>query len=268
MGKNPAFLFYPNDWLRDTAMLSPEAKGAWINCLAKMHFEPDRGKLSGSYSELGRLFGCGESKAEQIVQELIKNKVCNFEKIPDRQKMSGDCQDDVRLISRRMQREEILKISNRKYKARQRDIKMSCDCPAEVMIPLPVPKDPVPVPVPKNKESKKKEKKKTIAQSDKKTSLSHCSSENNFFLPEWINPKIWDDYLGMRCKIKRPATEKAKDLVIKKLSKLKADGEDPNAIIEQSIMNSWQGIFHLKKDAREHKKTKGRVLHIDFPRAF
>jgi len=65
-------------------------------------------------------------------------------------------------------------------------------------------------------------------------------------LPGFIDMGLWDDYLDMRKKIRKPATEKAQELLIEDLSKLNTDGNDPNEVLRQSIKNSWQGLFPLK----------------------
>ena len=53
----------------------------------------------------------------------------------------------------------------------------------------------------------------------------------------------------MRKKIKKPLTDKAKELIIKKLSKLSnGNGDIAIKIMENSIENSWQGVFPLKNE--------------------
>lgn len=59
------------------------------------------------------------------------------------------------------------------------------------------------------------------------------------------------EFIKMRKTIKAPMTAKALDLAIKKAEKL--GGGDPDkmkAVIEQSIMNSWKGLFALKEPDR------------------
>jgi hypothetical protein len=53
-------------------------------------------------------------------------------------------------------------------------------------------------------------------------------------------------YLEMRQKIRKPATEHAIELVLKELQKYPL--ETATKMLEQSIMNSWQGIFPLRKE--------------------
>lgn len=62
-------------------------------------------------------------------------------------------------------------------------------------------------------------------------------------LPEKIRPDVWYAFEEMRKKIHKPMTVYAKKLIIKKLLSME---DDPNDILEQSIMNSWQGIWPLK----------------------
>lgn len=55
------------------------------------------------------------------------------------------------------------------------------------------------------------------------------------------------DYVAMRKKIKSPMTDRAVELAISKLEKLSGgDNDKAIAILEQSIMNSWKGLFELK----------------------
>ncbi len=62
------------------------------------------------------------------------------------------------------------------------------------------------------------------------------------------------DYLEMRKQIKKPMTERAVELAIKKLEGLSVlpfsdsmDNDLAIQILNQSVMNSWQGLFPLKE---------------------
>jgi hypothetical protein len=62
------------------------------------------------------------------------------------------------------------------------------------------------------------------------------------------------DYVDMRKRIKAPMTDKAVKLAMNKLEKL-SQGDDDKAIkiLEQSIMNSWKGLFELKEEKKTNK---------------
>jgi len=73
------------------------------------------------------------------------------------------------------------------------------------------------------------------------------------------------DYLEMRKKIKKPMTEKAVELAIKKLHELATvpfsdsmDNDLAVQILNQSVMNSWQGLFPLKEQ-KTNNTPKGGV---------
>lgn len=70
------------------------------------------------------------------------------------------------------------------------------------------------------------------------------------------------EYLEMRKKIKKPMTDRAVELAMKKLKELSAipfsegiDNDVAIKILEQSTMNCWQGLFPLKEDRQKSKNS-------------
>lgn len=75
--------------------------------------------------------------------------------------------------------------------------------------------------------------------------------ENNKYYPadELLNT-AFTDYVSMRRQIKKPMTEKAIELAMKKLVSLSGgDNDAAIAILNQSVMNGWQGLFPLSDKA-------------------
>lgn len=68
--KDPAFLFYPKDWLQGTAKLMPEEKGIYIDLLAHQHQDKD---LPNNTKRLARIVGLSEIEFLPI-WENIKDK--------------------------------------------------------------------------------------------------------------------------------------------------------------------------------------------------
>ena len=68
-----------------------------------------------------------------------------------------------------------------------------------------------------------------------------------FVLPDWMPSESWNDFLEMRRSLRSAPTEKAKALLVRKLEKLKCAGQDPKAVLEQSIERSWKGVFPVKE---------------------
>jgi hypothetical protein len=64
------------------------------------------------------------------------------------------------------------------------------------------------------------------------------------------NPELLQrlkEFLEMRKAIKKPMTDRAKSELLSKLDKLASTDEEKIAILDQSIFNSWQGVFALKQ---------------------
>jgi hypothetical protein len=61
--------------------------------------------------------------------------------------------------------------------------------------------------------------------------------------------KTFLEFIEFRKKNKSPMTDKAIDLAIKKLNGLSSNINEQIEILNQSILNSWKGIFPLKDKA-------------------
>jgi len=78
-------------------------------------------------------------------------------------------------------------------------------------------------------------------------SKEKLKKQNNLFsekiIPEWLGKELWKAFSDMRKKIKKPMTERAEILIIKKLDDFRKQGHSPQTIIEQSIINGWQDVY-------------------------
>lgn len=93
----------------------------------------------------------------------------------------------------------------------------------------------------------KKEKKK------KETEFDSVINEN--FTDEELKQTIYE-FIKMRKAIKKPLTTRGLELMIKKLYTLSNNIEEQIQIINNSIMNNWQGIFPIKQETNI-KNNKG-----------
>jgi uncharacterized protein YdaU (DUF1376 family) len=64
-----------------------------------------------------------------------------------------------------------------------------------------------------------------------------------FVVPDHIPREAWDHFEAMRVKIRKPLTDRGRELVVEELAKL---GGDPVAILEQSVRNDWQDVYPLR----------------------
>lgn len=80
-------------------------------------------------------------------------------------------------------------------------------------------------------------------------------------IPDWIPAEAWAGYVEMRKKIRKPMTDRAVKLQIGVLEKLRAEGQNIEAVIDQSVMNSWQGLFAIA----ERRADPSKVQRANFP---
>lgn len=64
-----------------------------------------------------------------------------------------------------------------------------------------------------------------------------------------IKEGVWGDFIEHRKKARKPLTKRACELALKALAKLKDEGNDPNDVIEQSILRGWLGLFPIQKSS-------------------
>ena len=69
-------------------------------------------------------------------------------------------------------------------------------------------------------------------------------------VPEYIKTELWNEFLKIRLKRKAINSPIAISTILKKLAKFKAQGHDPNCIIENSIVGSWKDVFEPKKTTK------------------
>jgi len=69
--------------------------------------------------------------------------------------------------------------------------------------------------------------------------------------------KAWKDFKEMRKKKRSPMTERAEELIIDDLNKLSDNKDTQIAILNQSIKNSWLGVFPLRKNNNKQNKFIG-----------
>ncbi|WP_286075666.1 helix-turn-helix domain-containing protein [Stenotrophomonas sp. 59] len=62
-------------------------------------------------------------------------------------------------------------------------------------------------------------------------------------LPDWIEPAVWADWVEYRRKGKNPLTDKATELSIRELDKLRSQGFDARHVIENAILSGWRGLY-------------------------
>jgi len=96
--------------------------------------------------------------------------------------------------------------------------------------------------VKKSKEEKSKEEK---SKRNKKPHEKQADLNDFDFIPDYIKPEILE-FISYRKSIKAPMNQHAVELLLKELFKLSDNEHDQKAILNQSILNNWKGVFPLK----------------------
>lgn len=96
MAKQPYLNFFVGDWLRDTALMTNELCGVWINLLCHLHIQNPRGVIALDKAKLMILLKQNESNCFRLLDELIASGVADVEKLPG---------GGAKITSRRMIRE-------------------------------------------------------------------------------------------------------------------------------------------------------------------
>jgi hypothetical protein len=93
-----------------------------------------------------------------------------------------------------------------------------------------------------------------------KQQIDHClenkrenkSNKSRFALPPWVPVETWEDFKQMRKAIRKPLTDGAAIRTVRDLEKLRAEGQDPVACLDQSIQRGWQGVFAVSNGGNGH----------------
>lgn len=67
------------------------------------------------------------------------------------------------------------------------------------------------------------------------------------------------DFEEMRKKIKKPLTDRARAMMLTELNKLSSDEQEQIAILNQSTMNCWKGVFELQNKQNNGGSKRGKT---------
>lgn len=116
-------------------------------------------------------------------------------------------------------------------------------------------------------EAKKDQKTKATPKAEEKppsaapTVAPEASDKFSFIEPEWVPREEWRAFVEMRRKIRAPMTNHAAKLAVDELDALRRAGDDPGAVLSQSVLNSWRGLFAVKHKAVQPPMEPMRASH-------
>jgi uncharacterized protein YdaU (DUF1376 family) len=75
-------------------------------------------------------------------------------------------------------------------------------------------------------------------------------------IPDWVPKRAWDDFIASRKNLRKAPTERAMELVVIKLAKLRDQGHGATAVLDQSTRSGWQDVYPLKTESNHHGNGK------------
>jgi uncharacterized protein YdaU (DUF1376 family) len=69
-----------------------------------------------------------------------------------------------------------------------------------------------------------------------------------FVLPDWVPQEAWKAWLEVRKKKDSPNTPRALKLALGELERLKSQGFDPVAVLDQSTLKGWKSLWPVKPE--------------------
>lgn len=237
MADLPWYKYFPTLFDSDTALLSNQEVGGWqrlCNYMNPKNIET----IEGDIEYFSRILRCQADEAYAIITALQQQETCNVN--ISRSKI-------ITLTSRRIKKANNIRENNKIRKQKQRGYAIVTPEVTHDVTPH-VTGEKLEVRSYIKKEVKKENKKK--------------EKERAFILPIALQhlQAIWNDFLAMRKQIKKPASDRAQLAISNKLIKLRDSGNDPQAVLEQSIINNWRDVFPLKDNGsakpKQHETTR------------
>lgn len=109
----------------------------------------------------------------------------------------------------------------------------------------------------KRKKEKRRENVREMSgsQTDKNRTREEKRREDkqHIEIPDWVPQAEWESFVEMRKKGKTPFTDRAQQLALAELEKLRGAGCDPRAVINASVLNGWKAFYAPKGQAAADK---------------
>lgn len=231
--KRPAFQFYPGDWLRSTDLrsCSVAARGLWMDMLCLMHEGTPYGYLRVGNKDilppiLAKMVGETVENVEIWLKELENSGV--FSRKPEK----TGC-----IYSRRMVKDE--KVRESRANGGIKSLENPNVPRPRISLPPSLGVSPASASASASATSNTNTTPPVGEKKVKKT--------NGFELPDWIPQDHWAAWIEARTKSKKPPTEYAKRLAVRKLDNLREQGFPPSQVLMQSAFNNWPGLYPVKE---------------------
>ena len=226
-------VFFWNDYQGEASLraCSLAAQGLWMRlmCIAALSTKKGYVLVNGQKPSIGilaRIVGCGPAELQKLGQELEANGVFSRDR------------DGVIYCRRMVKREQRLKNSAKGGRRggastflKKKGIFATQETTQDGTV------DSIHNPSSQSQSHSKTSKKQAAAQ---------LRSQGGISIPDWLPRQPWLDFVEMRRSKRNPFTVRAAEGIVADLEKLLAAGDDPEAVLLESVKNGWSGVFPLK----------------------
>lgn len=95
-------------------------------------------------------------------------------------------------------------------------------------------------------------------ESESETDTNRLPPKIEFEVPEWVPSEAWSAWLEVRRKVKAPNTPRALKMAVNDLAKLRESGEDAEAVLRQSVVRGYRGLFPTKQGPKDGQGVYAR----------
>lgn len=82
-------------------------------------------------------------------------------------------------------------------------------------------------------------------------------------IPDWMPADAWANFVAHRARLRKPMTDRARELLIGKLEDLRHRGHDPATLIDTAIERGWQTVFEPRAEAPVAKASARTQANFD-----
>jgi hypothetical protein len=116
-------------------------------------------------------------------------------------------------------------------------------------------------------DNKQEDKNLRKDQGIKNKNTARARERSDVVLPEWLEPSEWDAFREHRLALRSKMTTQAERLIIRKLDVFRQQGQDPVAVLAQSIERGWKGVFAVNGDSNGRGRQPNRMDGVLSPNA-
>lgn len=98
-------------------------------------------------------------------------------------------------------------------------------------------------------QAKSTSKTKQLPKHNQQTTDNRQRTEDIPPTPRWLPTEDWEAFLAHRVRRKKPMSPEAIRRCFAELDRLRGEGSDPSAVLSQSIINDWIGVFAVKRQS-------------------